>query len=303
MRMHQLQYEQGYRPVQTAETLRFGTLMHGALEVWWRDGQNLDAALATMRDADPFDHATARALMTGYHHRWKAEEFEVLAVEREFETELVNPETGASSRTWRLAGKMDAIVRDRAGRVLIVEHKTTSEPIGAGSEYWQRLKLDGQISTYYTGARSLGYDVAGCLYDVIGKPGIRPLKATPPDARKYTKSGELYAKQRLNDETPEEYEARVLEDIASDPDGYFQRGQVVRLEAEMDDAMFDLVQLGRTIHEYRRAGRAPRNVDACKQYGRSCAYLPVCTGEASLEDPTRYRRLNDPHPELSQEAA
>jgi hypothetical protein len=211
----------------------------------------------------------------------------------------VNPETGAPSRTWRLGGKIDAIVRDARGRVLIVEHKTSSEQIGPGSEYWRRLRMDGQVSVYYAGARALGYDVAGCLYDVLGKPGIRPLKATPPEARKYTKDGALYKAQRETDETPDEYEARVLADIAGDADGYYQRGEVVRLDAEMDEAMFDLWQTSRTIHEYRKAGRAPRNPDGCKQYGRSCSYLPVCSGEASIDDPTRYRRLDDPHPELA----
>jgi hypothetical protein len=47
--------------------------------------------------------------------------------------------------------------------------------------------MDGQVSTYFDGAASLGLDVAGCIYDVIGKPGIRPLQATPVEARKYTK--------------------------------------------------------------------------------------------------------------------
>ena len=34
-RKEQLQYQLGYRPVETAEGLDFGTLIHAALEAWW----------------------------------------------------------------------------------------------------------------------------------------------------------------------------------------------------------------------------------------------------------------------------
>ena len=196
---------------------------------------------------------------------------------------------------------MDAIVRERStGKVLVVEHKTSSEDIGPGSEYWRRLRMDGQVSVYFTGAASLGYDVAGCLYDVLGKPGLRPATATPIEERKYTKAkaGEpsrLYANQRELDEHPQEFRARLLEHVAERPDRYFQRGDVVRLEAEMADAMLDVWQLATELGAADRAARYPRNPGACSQYGRTCAFFDVCTGCASLEDTSRFRKLDDVH--------
>lgn len=306
-REHFIAYELRYRPVTDAEALRFGTLLHKALEAWWWASKDRLAAalraLDTVEDTDPYDRAKARALMVGYDARWADEPFEVLAVEVRFETELVNPDTGALSRTWRLGGKIDAVVRDlRDGRVLLVEHKTTSEDIRPYSDYWRRLRMDAQISTYFAGAKALGHYVQGCLYDVIGKPSRRPLKATPPESRRYRKDGELYAGQREQDETPEEYEARLAEDIAANPDKYFARGEVARLEHELGEHARDSWQLAQQIREAQRLGRWYRNVDACVGFGRSCRFLPVCAGEASLEDPTRFRCLATQHPELAQAA-
>jgi hypothetical protein len=313
-RPHHVKYELGYRPVVEADVLRFGTLMHFGLEAWFLAGlqghlaQRLEFALAAIQQhaTDPFELARAEAMMVGYDLRWANEPLEVLRVEAQFETELRNPITGAASRTWKLAGKIDVIVRDQStGEDLVVEHKTSSEDISPASNYWRRLRMDGQVSTYFEGARSLGYNVTRCLYDVLLKPAQKPFKATPIGDRKYTKPTKaepvprLYANQREADETPEEFRARVAEAIAEDLDGYFQRGDVVRLEGEMHDARWDTWQIGQQIREAELAHRAPRNPDACDRYGRLCSFFDVCSGAAVLEDRTRFRRSEHVHPELS----
>ena len=313
-REHFLAYAQRYRPVTDAETLRFGTLWHRALEAYWRQSSSvrnrLSAALEVLQkaaqdstsEAEPFQIATARALLLGYDTRWKDEQdkLEVLAVEIEFSAPLINPETGHASKTFILGGKLDALARAQDRHVYIVEHKTSSEDLGAGSTYWQRLRIDSQVSTYYAGAKALGYQVAGCLYDVVAKPQLRPLKATPIEDRKYTKKdGRLYANQREFDETPDEFEVRVLGHIAENPERYFHRGTVVRLEAEEREAAFDSWQTTRLIREAELAQRYPRNADACPRYGRMCGYFDVCTGAASLEDPSRFRQTETAHEELS----
>ena len=137
---------------------------------------------------------------------------------------------------------------------------------------------------------------------MLGKVGLKPLKATPPEARKYKKDGELYASQRDMDETPEEYRERVRNDIAEAPTAYYQRGEVVRLESEMEEHRFDIWQMGEVIHESERTGKAPRNPDACVRYGSTCAFFGVCSGEASLDDPALFRRSARVHPELSGDA-
>lgn len=102
-------YVQRRRPLVTPHALTFGTLIHAGLEVWW-SSVDLGATLAAVQGApDPFDVVRAEELLRGYHARWSEEPIHVLAVEKPFVAPLINPETGAASRTFELAGKCDAI--------------------------------------------------------------------------------------------------------------------------------------------------------------------------------------------------
>jgi hypothetical protein len=315
LRLHKLRYLDGYRPAQEPNETRFGSLVHKGLEAWWlaRGSDNaaepLDAALFAVRaagEADAFALAKAEVMLIGYDERWGAEAYDVLGVEVEFRGPVRNPATGNESRIWELGGKIDAVVRDRAtGQVLVVEHKTSGEDITPGGEYWLRLRMDGQVSVYFEGAKLLGHDVAGCLYDVLGKPGIRPAKATPVEDRKYTKptkaepAPRLYANQREYDETAQEYRNRLAREVGENPAKYFQRSVVSRLEVELDEALLDTWQFGQSLRESVRLGRAPRNPDYCVRYGRRCEFFDVCTGVASLQDQTRFIRRENVHPELA----
>jgi hypothetical protein len=294
-REHHYSYRLGYRATEDVESLRFGSAIHLGLEAWWR-GQGLVAAIesATGGTVDPYEAAKLRVLLRGYDARWGGEHHDVEGVEVEFTAPLVNPETGAPSRTYTLGGKIDVLLKNG-----LVEHKSTAMEIGLGSTYWRKLTLNAQISTYYTGARALGVDVDHCLYDVIRKPALRPLKATPEEARKYTKDGRLYANQRAEDETAEDYEARLTEEVAANPDRYYQRGVVVRLEADERDAQLDAWQLVRSMREAELAGRHPRNTDACERWGKMCPFFDVCSGVATLEDEARFVRVDNVHQELS----
>jgi hypothetical protein len=310
MRRHHYAYRLLRRPIDKGEALKFGSLWHLGQEEWWHhDGtpeEKLARGLFRLRleeqnDVDPYHLVMAEELLVAYTARWGHVEYMTLKVEAAFEMALVNPETGAASRTFKLGGKIDAIVRDAEGRLHGVEHKTTSADIEEGSLYWKKVRaLDTQISGYKAGARALGIDVDDFIYDVVRKPAIRPLKATPVESRKYTAKGLLYANQREKDETPEEYRLRLREDINERVDRYFARAPIVRLEEEERDHAFDVWQVTRLMREAELAGFAPKNPDACSNFG-GCPYLPVCTGEASIDDDTRYRTASTAHEELASE--
>jgi hypothetical protein len=181
----------------------------------------------------------------------------------------------------------------------IVTHNTTSEDPSLGSSYRARLAMDGQVSTYFAGTDAIGMPADLVLYDVLVKPSAKPLLATPVENRRYTKAGTLDARQRETDETPEAYGARCAESIGADPDRYYARIEVVRLEGEMRDYAFDVWQLARQIRDGERLGAHPRNPDACFRFGSPCAFWDACTGAASLDDPTRFRRAEKQHEELT----
>lgn len=302
-RMHWYRYIQCRHAITTSGAVRFGTLFHHALEAWWFAWQlvgeeRLEAAMNALAnygtEVDEEDLVIARELMRCYHVRWNDEPLITELVEHEFTAPLVNPVTGRASRTFRLGGKIDAKVYDeRDRRRYLVEHKTTTSDISEGSGYWQRLRMDGQVSTYYDAFP----DVAGCLYDVIRRPGQRRYKATPMESRKYTAKGQLYANQRAEDESLEDFALRVREAIASDPDSYFKRGVVVRLQEEIREHQLDVWHLANTMREMANVGLHPRNPDACIQFNRTCDYFDVCTGVASIDD-ERLFQIQAAHPEL-----
>ena len=296
-RAYKIAYVDLIRPAKASEALTFGTAMHALLEAYWT-GANPDFSKTT---GDEFKDKTLIALYDGYIEKWGLKDYlnyERIDAEIGFEAPLMNPETGGVSKTWVLAGKIDAIAKDKTtGKHIIVEHKTTSQDIGPGSDYWKKLPIDGQVSGYYVGASTLGYDVDVCLYDVIRKPTIKPYKATPEENRKYKKDGTLYAGQHETDETPDEWYARLKADIAERPEYYFQRIEVVRSESDLSDYLFDMWAVGREIADAERIGRWSRNPNACSVYG-SCEYFDVCTGCASLDDVTLFRKAETPNEEL-----
>lgn len=374
-RLHHLRYVEKVRPVVEADPLRFGTLIHHALEAWWSallvgtrgwrgvvgpdapwhpgavrsycPEAPLDAALrcvgerACLPDAlapaldlpmvddgletieswvpgfprDSRDLAArirAEELLRLYDARWRDALVEPLAVEVEFLCPMLNPATGAASQTYELAGKLDVLGRlwhldgERPNsESVFVEHKTTSEDVRPGGAYRRRLRGDGQVSLYVDGAHALGLDVAACIYDVIVKPRIVPLSATPVEARRYTKPTKadpvprLYANQRERDETPDEYRTRLRKALEAAPDAFLLREDVVRLDGELDEARADVWHTARMIRESELARRAPRNPAACQAFGRDCEFFEVCYGGASIDDTTLYRRIADAHEELS----
>jgi hypothetical protein len=314
-REHSYRYVRGYSPLSNKSALVFGDLAHKGLEAWWNEpnkSTRLESSVSAMRAAipagfDPYLVVDLECMLLGYDSRWRDEDYTTLAVEREFRIPLIDPANGDLSERFERGGKIDVVAFDnRTRRVLTIEHKTTSLDISPGSDYWTLLRVDGQPSGYFHGARAMGFAAEACVYDVLKKPQIEPKKATPVALRKYTKAkaGELprlYANQRETDETVDEYRARLIADMAEKPEAYFGRMEIVRLEAEMaeyDAEQWDVAHLAAHMTD---VGFAPRNTGACKRYGSMCDFMPVCCGEATLEDERLFRHSDTKHPELSQE--
>ena len=351
-RQHHFRYVEGWCAVSDADTLIFGTDYHTGLDAWWgshRDGEPelaLERALAAIPSRqyeDPFVRVRLEVMLAGYDVRWGewARQCEVLSIEQEFRAPLLNPATGAASRTYILAGKIDKMIRDPNGRVAIVDHKTSSEDVSVGSAYRARLTMDGQISTYFDGAEWLGYAPDYFLYDMSVKPRLMPRKATPIEDRKYTlpksrackacakkkdpvppphideeigvecvdgrvetdPGGKLHANMREFDETPDEYRERLMLAISEEHTYHYQHAEIVRTEVDRGDYQIDVWQITTQMRESALAGRAPRNPDSCWKYGRACDYWPVCTGQAAITNPVLYRKMDTVNPELASATA
>jgi PD-(D/E)XK nuclease superfamily len=258
---------------------------------------------------------TAGHKAIGEHHRGEVVHFEVLtpdmrALVRGYQAWWGTPDRQFACEQTDVAfqislhngivviGEFDGVgVRRDTGKRTIQEIKTSSEDISLGSSYWQKVALtDPQVTTYLLASQKKGWGHTEVLYDVMRKPDQKRLYATPQASRRYTKPtktepSRLYSDQRENDETDDEFELRILEDILKRPERYYQRGVVVRLEHEHEaylrdvDGVVRLMQVTRTMGE-----NVPRNVDSCFKYGRPCDFFLVCGNGVDVMNGDFYQR-------------
>ena len=138
-RKHQYQYELGVRPSSSADFFRLGAAVHTGIDVWNKTGEAdkaihdatspyhaavMQASSAELANAIELERETVVALLNGYFAAWAWDRHEdaehpltpveIIASELSFDLPITNPETGATSRTFRVAGKIDGIVRHRA---------------------------------------------------------------------------------------------------------------------------------------------------------------------------------------------
>lgn len=342
-RRYWYRYELGLSRIRLAAPLRLGSAFHYGLELY-NAGLSDDLAILTATDdyktcpdwAEPngweIECETVRALLAGHFWRYQKDDLEFVAIEEPFEIPLVNPDTGAASRTFRLAGKIDGIVRLPDGRLAVLEYKTAGEDIGSDSGYWLRLRYDGQISLYVLGARAMGHDlpsprlrqagVATVIYDVARKPTIRPHNVPVLDEdgckivldaegnrvlnangkpRQSASSRAGYVLQTRM-ESPSQYGERLLADIGARPDHYFARREIPRLEDDLAACRLELWQQADLIRESRRRGRWFRNVS--RMTCDHCQFAELCLSNIRVDPerpPAGYELLDDVHPELAEE--
>lgn len=302
---HRIRYIEGYVPVRTAPALRFGTAVHQCMEAYWR-ARKANAAnpvgsmlAAVPSDMDGFERARLRVMLIAYAAVWGRVACKVLAVELPFDLPLVNPDTGETCTVFRRAGKIDLILEFPGRIVRVTEHKSSSEDPGPGSPYARRLTLDEQVSFYLRAAQYMGYQPESIVYDVLRKFRVDPLEATP-EATRYLKDGKTLRKNaREQDETPAEYEARLVEVAKSAPEKIVSRIAVQRFEHEVERFDREIWARSRMMLHVMREQLATRNSRACFQHhGSGCEYLDVCSGHGRLDDEFRFLKLVDTHPEL-----
>lgn len=215
-----LAYVEGLRPDEDSDIQRVGTNWHGCQEVANAGGpgatteMKLGAVAAYLDEcyAVPpasktvLEWATERAIlvysMAGYLWYYENDSIDSIARELSFRLPLRNPVSGRALPKAYLIGRIDRLLR-RRDRPMTGEYKSTSRTIDAGSTYWPRLRLDGQISMYDLAAKIMQRGgrlaefglaptdplVAGTLYDVWHRPLTRPKLLTQAATKAFLAQG------------------------------------------------------------------------------------------------------------------
>ena len=283
-RQHYWRYEVGLQATADGAALRFGSAWHRAMEARWR-GAEFDVALAAAIpagcDLDETQAATLSGLLAGY---WAMHPFGDCNV-RELHPEIEFCLPLAGSRTFQCAGKIDGLGVLHDGRLVLIEHKTTSDDLAPDSDYWLRLRANGQIMQYVLAARALGWQIEIILYDVTRKPAIRP------------KQGE----------TPEAFGERLAADTQARPAFYFARREVPVLDQDLEEFQVQRLELARQILSLRRAEKRlrspaqawPRNVNGL--ICRGCPFSGFCLQNVTVNpaQPPAGFRCGPVHGELT----
>jgi RecB family exonuclease len=288
-RKYKNRYLDNLRPRERAEALSFGSVVHTAIELWYRSSN----AESRLRDVltyidDAFENRVvdsnqmvqwhlATAMIRGYAERYAAEEFEVVEVEKEFVGEIRNPVTGRQSQTFRIAGKVDGIVRCHDGLYLL-EHKTASN---VDASYLDKLWTDTQIALYCYYLRELDYPIVGVIYNVLLKSRLKQGKGET-QAEYEVRHAELAAKnkngkstaKRQMPETDDEFQSRLSE-WYSRPEA-FHREFIYLSEDRLAMLQDEVWEITQQYLDARRRGKWLLNTSNCFSYQRPCEYLAYC---------------------------
>jgi RecB family exonuclease len=288
-RKYKNRYLDNLRPRERPDALSYGSVIHTAIELWYRSSDaesRLRDVLAYINDA--FENRVvdsnqmvqwhlATAMIRGYAERYATEEFEIVEVEKEFVGEIRNPDTGRQSQTFRIAGKVDGIVRCHDGLYLL-EHKTAST---VDASYLDKLWTDTQIALYCYYLRELGYPIVGVIYNVLLKSRLKQGKGETQEeydvrhaelAAK-NKSGKSTAKRQMP-ETDDEFQSRLTE-WYSRPDA-FHREFIYLSEDRLAMLQDEVWEITQQYLDARRRGKWLLNTSNCFSYQRPCEYLAYC---------------------------
>ena len=240
-----------------------GSAVHKGLETG-----NTEEALRLFDDIFPGDQeeadkletnrAIVQAMLEGYFDLygkgWDGE----YHPEKQFEISIINPASGATSRSYRLAGKVDGLLK-QDGRWWLVEYKTAGM---IDKNYIDKLMLDQQLTTYiYALQRQEQIKISGVIYRMLRKPSIR---------------------QRKN-ETIGQFIERLTQDYKDRPEFYFFEEQLYRSQEDLDEFEREIWDITQDLLKCRREGLWYRNTSRCKDWG-GCEYLPLCTQQPDAAD-------------------
>ena len=238
--------------------------------------------------------------MSAYAEHYPAEAFEVVALEKTFEGPIVNPATGATSRSFILAGKVDGIVR-QDGQYFLLEHKTAAQ---IDASYLERLWTDFQIILYaWYLEQTLGITVSGIIYNVLVKARLRQGKGETEaeyEARRdeliaKSKTGKSSAKRKLP-EDDETFQQRLQEKYLEP--GMFHREVLYISRDQFEELRAELWELSKAMLDARRRDTFYRNTSYCFQYGRPCAYFQLCRSGGNPNVIENHFQRIAPHEEL-----
>jgi hypothetical protein len=267
---YRLKHVEGLEPAEDTDSQRMGSSWHALHEVYgnaYAESQDVDAAMDAAiehlneRYADRPDWieeekwATERQILAtcfaAYHWYYSDDPVETLTTEQSFDLPLHEPKTGMPLPRSKVCrhGTIDGVIRYQ-GYVGRQEYKSTTRSIEDGSDYWDRVRLDDQVSMYDLAFADMPADVRAewgvrdddvfghTLYDVWHKPTIKPTKLTQKDTVAFIEDESYYG---------DSYEVQIEWD--EEQADQYKYTPPARVLVDGEEAAFELGKNGWTLRE------------------------------------------------------
>lgn len=279
------------------KNLNRGSMFHYGRELWYNyngdDQKALDGVMAKFDATPPNTQSGAEilatnrvivyAMLSGYFDRYRNKDFKSgvnITPEIKFSLPIINPKTGAISRTFNFEGKIDG---HRVEDVLNLISKYIMEDKTGGkidSNYFDRIKIDTQVTGYfYATQKYFNEKLDGVIYRVTRTPGIKQ-------------------KQK---ETKEQFRERIILDYKTKQDFYYQEVYINRDDSDMVAFEQELWDKAKDIRNTINKGWWYRDTSRCKDWG-GCSYMPLCLAMGNEKDLTEkirtFYRVVEPNSEL-----
>lgn len=266
------QYEKLLSPIKEPPALSLGKLFARWIDAYQRkEPIEVTAELSLL---DQREKALFFSMTRAYLDKYTGEDLEYLHSELPFWGPILNPETGAESRTFILGGRVDAVAKKPDGSLWLKETKTASN---YGREYLDRLWSDFQITLYSHYLRvTKGLMIQGVIYDVVEKCAYRP---------------------SAKDLVPSDYEDRVEAWYHSGE--RLHREEIILHEEQTSLVLSDLWDKTQRLLAMRRSGRFFYNSNACFRWNMPCKFFDACrSGGNPAVLQNQYVTRKNRHPEL-----
>lgn len=248
-----------------------GSAIHKGLETG-----SVEEALALFDNIFPSDQeetnkletnkAIVQAMLEGYFELYGSGFEGEMQQEKQFEIDIINPKTGAKSKTFRLAGKVDGLLK-QDGKYWLVEYKTAS---AVDKSYIDKLMLDQQLTTYiYALQKQENIKIAGVIYRILRKPSIRQTKK----------------------ETINQFIDRLIQDYKDRPEFYYYEERLYRSQEDLNEFEAELWDITQDLLKCRNEGLWYKNTGRCKDWGK-CEYIPLCACMPDAMDLFKTREVN-----------
>lgn len=254
---YKFRYMDGLQPRRKAIPLTLGSIEHDAFDKYYKGASNnevvdfickeFDNAIAELPYPDQENLREAKyialGMWRGYPHK-DLNEFESIESEVEDTVELAP----GIQFNFRVDGRVK-----KDGRLWLREMKCTGL---SQRQFEGRARTSAQATGYTWGAKQLGYDVAGVMYDCLRKPRLRKRK----------------------DETIHDFGKRIIMDY-SDPkrkESYYGRHFSYRNPVELEQWKVSMIEIAKETQRKMRDDSWYRNYDQCWNFNTECPYLKIC---------------------------